>query len=756
MPKQSIKAEFSSFVAGLNTESSQLNYPENAFQEGINFELTKKGTINRRLGFDYEPSHSMVSTTFAPGVVSPSGISFFKWESAGGSTVHDFIVVQIKHILYVFTPDSTTLSAGGALATIILSDFSAFDALQVTNVKGSLVVACGAKKLALVKFNPSTSTFSHLYYSIAVRDVWGVPSTAVPQYESDDKYRGAYDVDHIYNLYNQSWGSPRKVSGTISDVVTAYYNKYSKYPSNAESVWPAMQYQASSPPEEVVFLNMYEEVLGSTSKAAKGYFIIDALDRGQSRAEAIASNALKFPTMALQAYTPAVDSTTQGASVVCEFAGRVVYGGFNGQNVGITSRSPDFSDHIFFSQLINTEQDYKKCYQEGDPTNRDAGDIVDTDGGFIRLSGAKNIIGMRAVGNSLIVVASNGVWSVTGGNDYGFSATNYRVDKLSSYGSTSPRSIVEDGSRVLFWGNEGIFTVSPAQTGGYSVESISESTIQTFYNSIGSLAKASCTGVYDMLSKQVRWIYQDTEMFSQENNSNELVLDLNIGAFYPIKVKNIGDGTTTSTVVLSAVSLPSFKYAYSQEDVLVLGNGVVSVGTPVNINLMQASSSKQTLRYLVLDVSSVIRFSFGYYRSTSFRDWGVHDAEGFIHTAPYTNKDSAINKQTPWIVSHMKRTETALVNEVFTRPSGCLMSTCWEWSDNNANGRWSREQQLYRPARLYIPADSDTYAPGNQIVTAKSKMRGMGKAFSVMFKTEPAKDCQLIGWSISANGNPIV
>lgn len=758
MPKPSIKAEFKSFSKGLITEASELNYPENAFRDGVNFELNKKGTMNRRLGFNFEPNYITRTTGFTTSNISQNSYSFVKWESAGGNPDKDFIVVQIRNKIDIYDTSVEFLSSQGLKTRIVMAEFSGNDAFSISPVKGALVVACGNKKLGLIKYNPSADTFSLEYFSIKVRDTWGVPCYVVPEYNDDDTYRGDYDPSHLYNLYNQSWGIPRvSFDGLTIDVTEKYKDVYGFYPSNSETVWPGLQYKADDPPTERVYGSLYKELFGSTVKAAKGYFIIDALDRGTSRTEAIANNGFKHDQLTLKSITLDQDSTNEGATIVAEFAGRVVYSGFNGETIGSNARSPDFSDHIFFSQLVNNERDYGKCYQEGDPTSRDGSDVVDTDGGFIRVTGAKKIVGLRAIGNSLIVIATNGVWVVVGGSDYGFSATNYRVDKLSVYGCVSPRSIVDDGDRVLYWGNEGIFMVMKKEVGDYGVSSISENTIQTFYNEISSIEKIAATGVYDMLAKKVRWIYQDGGLFGTTSSSRELVFDLNIGAFYTHKILLPYEGSNTDAAVVSAISMPAFKVTSIDDGVAVVDDSVVVLGDPVITQARLTTDSDQSLRYLVLlRDGNMVKFSFGFYKELTYKDWGLYDAAGYIITAHYTNNDSSVNKQLQCVTTHMRRTETGVLLGELLSPSGCFMSTCWNWSDNSTNGQWSREQQIYRIGRVYIPFDGDEYSPGSTVITTKNKMRGTGKAFSMKFRTEPAKDCQLIGWSIAVNGNAYV
>ena len=61
---------------------------------------------------------------------------------------------------------------------------------------------------------------------------------------------------------------------------------------------------------------------------------------------------------------------------------------------------------------------------------------------------------------------------------------------------------------------------------------------------------------------------------------------------------------------------------------------------------------------------------------------------------------------------------------------------------------------MYRYSKPYIPtAILDTYDAGFDLITTKNLIRGRGRAFALYIETEAGKDCQLLGWSVAADGN---
>jgi hypothetical protein len=43
---------------------------------------------------------------------------------------------------------------------------------------------------------------------------------------------------------------------------------------------------------------------------------------------------------------------------------------------------------------------------------------------------------------------------------------------------------------------------------------------------------------------------------------------------------------------------------------------------------------------------------------------------------------------------------------------------------------------------------------GFEIISSRNKIRGRGRAIALYMETEPGKDCHILGWNITLNGNP--
>jgi len=760
MVKPVTKAEISSFVKGIVTEYSPLNSPADASRDEENFELNRDGTRDRRLGLDVEFDYVIRDSGLTPNNMVNAAISSFKWFNAGNITLNEFAVVQFGNKIHVFDTAKSSISQDGFIGSLTLSGVALNSKISYAAIDGYLVLATGNDVIYIVSY--VLGVLSYSTDRLLVRDLWGLPGND----KNDINLRPTVRTDsHIYNLFNQGWGVPRKNSaGTLIDPVGLFHTTYTKYPSNIEVVYTGLQFSpvTSGTPFERIYPNLYDDQLGLDAQAARGYFIIDALKRGTSRQTEFDNNKTKFPALTQTVTVLPTDTTTGGCSLVTDFAGRIFFSGFQGEVTNGDSNSPILSSYVLFSQVVKNSNSIIKCYQEGDPTSRETSTLVDTDGGFIRISGAKQIYGLVALSTSLFVLADNGVWALQGGSDYGFSATNYSVNKISSFGCFNNHSIVTVNDQVYFWGPEGIFVLAKNQYGDWNVTNISEKTIQTLYDNIEDLDKRNSIGVYDQFDKKIRWMYNQDSDRPNRNEVLELVVDVGLGSFSKNRFYTLSNNTPD---IVGYVQTASFLSGDEVSNIVVSDVNAVVNGIGVTLSSSTRTSGIQSVKYITLigTVGANIGFTFAQYKDTSFRDWktldgvGV-DAKAYILTGQTTAGDSAIAKQTPYLVVHMKRTEDGVelsgTDLIPSRQSSCFIRSQWDWANTINSKKWSSPFQVYRYKRpLFIIDINDPYDNGFETVITKNKLRGRGKALSLYFETESGKDCRILGWNLSLTGN---
>lgn len=771
MARNTLAVELNTFVAGLITEATPLTFPANASLDEDNFVLNRKGSRQRRLGMDIESGGTTINSGVSLPATNEVPITTFRWRNAGGIANKDLLVVQVAHIIKFFDLNSQPISQN-LLYTYTFGSSVGTQKFSYAVVDGLLVIATGSKSITVVEYT-QPATFAVTFKTLLIRDQFGVEDIV----GSDNLREGngvairpsVQSLPHIYNLRNQTWADPRKCEDSefVQDPITNFFSRSgSRYPSNSDAVNYALYADTNDADDRLTERFIAKDLVSNpvgTFPAPRGYFIIDALNRGASRVAEyhkllLRNGVLDYPIASLP-----LDSTPGGATVITEYAGRVWYAGFPGETLDGDAHSPRMASYVLFSQLVEDPSDITSCYQAGDPTSKEDPDLLDTDGGFIRIDGAYGVVGLINVGSAIMVVANNGVWMIQGGSDYGFKATNYLVTKITNRGSESSDSIVIIDNTFMYWSDDGIYSVAPNQFGDYEATNLTRNTIQTLYDATTSVQRASAKGVYDTYSQKVRWIFNNK--FTGTGEVRELILDVTLGAFSTNSIKNLD--SSRIPLVVGGFTMPPFMTSLVQDPVEVDGEQVTASGDDVFVEAELTEANLTEVVYLaVTDTSPDVRYTFTYYKDEGFKDWrqfdnvGV-DAKAYLLTGYLSGGDYQRYKQVPYITFHFNKTEDGFEEDevgdfIPTHPSSCLVSAQWDWANSANSGQWGRQFQAYRFKRHYIPADiSDPFNNGYRTVVTKNKLRGKGRVISLLIESEPEKDCQLLGWSMvmTSNGN---
>lgn len=758
MARQQAVAEINAFVKGLITEASPMTFPENASIDEVNLIPQRDGSRKRRLGMNYENNFQQLFTNDA--VSDDVNYSSFAWKGPGGYSEVEFAVVQVAGTIYFFDASKLPLSRSLVYSAPITSNSSA--TISMTSVDGVLIVVDGSGTVYTYDYDGTSITQG--VGRLVIRDLFGVEDivSGVNLLEGNNiTVRPVAQTNtHIYNLRNQTFSTPKKwQSGgpnTDADPIFMMKSTQGVFPSNSDNLVTFLFADANNEDDRNVkryFLNDNVRNPLGTNRAPMGYFIIDALDRGASRISAVQALNLQNPLLQYPVVSLPTDRTPGGSSVVCTFAGRVFYGGFTSQVVGGDSQSPRMTSYLLFSRLVQSSADVFKCYQEGDPTSTETPDLVDTDGGFLRLDGAYNISRLVNVGDSLMVVAENGVWKVTGGSGYGFKATDYVVSKVTEHGTIAPNSVVLLDNTLMYWSDDGIYHIAQNQYGDWAAQNLTTATIQTYFDEIPYQAKRRCFGAYDSYTRKVRWLYNN--YYSAEDTAKELVLDVGLGAFYPSSIPAIGSGLP---LPVAMIRIPPYQTTTGLQGVVDnSGNKVInSAANNVVASSEVVDSSLAELYYIVLSGVSGgnLLYTFGHYRDETFKDWvsydGVgQDAAAYLLTGWTGMGDFQRQKQVAYLTVYSIKTETGFDAEYNpVNSSSILVQSQWNWTNLASSGKWGSKFQAYRHKRLWFPsASGQGFDDGDYVVTTKNKLRGRGRVLSLLFETEPGKDFHLLGWS---------
>jgi len=763
MPRVKNISVQNNFVKGLVTEHTGLTFPENACTDTDNCIFDRIGLVSRRKGMAYESNHSLVSLNR-----TGEAISSFKWTNAGGDGTTEIYVLQIGTALHFYLTSAATianpLSDWKLLSTIDLNSFipsgGTLTASECTYASGNGYLFVYHPNLNPFYCRNTAGTITATPITVEIRDFVGVDDgladTARPTTSANA---------HQYNLQNQGWTSNPvwsahstvffsssnittgtkvwtdlagltgvtggqsvtvlgygQVSGnrehtytlvgtvssyadptltlTITSVSTTSWTAFAfncadwdfqpsdsgyintflaaagAYPSNSDVWWLYKNSSGVFDPATTL-----DKVSLSYGPAPKGHYILQAFNQDRGGVSGIESMTLV--------------TTLARPKVGTWFQGRVWYAGTD---------ASDFTEDIYFSQIVEKPTQFGRCYQTNDPTSEDRFDLLPSDGGVVRIQGMGSVFKLFPIQNGLLVFAANGIWFITGSQGIGFAANDYTVTKISSVQSIASTSFVDVQGFPVFWNEEGIYTISPGQQGNLSVNSITDSTIASFYEDIPLSSKKFARGDYDPVGSIIQWVYRGTESTSVTTRYEfNKILNYNASgqAFYPwtmdseTKIHGVsyitGPGGSTS-------SSPVFKYITS------IFNG------------------------------SLYDFTFSEERDTNYLDWSDPAGyESFFITGYAVRGEAARKFQDNYVYIYSDSSETDTSFNIRGQ---------WDYATDPNTGRWSTSQTLsllgdglfkYKPKRV--------------------KIRGHGKACSLHVFNNSNSPFEIIGWSIYETGN---
>jgi hypothetical protein len=541
--------------------------------------------------------------------------------------------------------------------------------------------------------------------TIQIRDFEGI--TEVTDFDTRPT---ALNTNHKYNLFNQGWYATVQKDGTDNiDPVQAleYWDSLrTDYPSSADVWWyyttTGITGSSGGPASS---LDKFNPDLADTRKdlygnvpAPKGHYIINALDSNRSTLSGIPG-------------VPEIDSDGYRPSVVAFFTGRAFYGG-----VGKSG----YSSTIYFSQIIENDNQLGRCYQLNDPTSRESFDLLASDGGTIKIQDINTVLDLRVIGDALYIFATNGVWSVTGTDNGPFRATDYTVSKISSFPAISKTSIVDVGGLPIWWNYEGIFSLKKTEVGLTSeVTNLTQTTIQTFYDDIPQIAKLNAKGSFNDQTGLIYWLYNVNLTGSIYDYTNILVLDAVTGAFYPLTVPEHVTRQVTGIVAVRGSS-----EVFVDETVTAsAGNVVDSLGALVTTSVSAGFTAIS--KVFKFPVHSGGNVAFAEITDDSYLDWGTTAYEHYFITGYRIRGDLIKKFQTNYLTVITEQIDNA----------SCYVQGLWDYTNHSDSARFTNPQQVYR-YRVY-----------RNYQRSRLQMRGTGYSLQFKFFGESGKPFVIAGWS---------
>lgn len=696
MPRQLVTEVENNFVKGLITEASGLKFPENACTETFNCVFNLDGSVSRRLGIDLE--EDFLETTINR---EECAISSFLWKNVSGDGNRTLFVLQVGGTLYFYDTSAESLSLGLLGSTVDMTTFQASGAPDI--VTQECQFSLGNKYLIVthpycdpcyVQYDTDTETVSATRIVIRIRDVEGIDDGYDTELRPSLKLSTLDDAHH-YNLKNQGW----------TNANLAVWDKgRPDMPSNSDVMY--LMRNASNQ----FSLGVVPNQMQGNTPAPRGHYILELANQDR----ATASNLPSIPTVTTGFQRPRTSAF---------FAGRVFYSGLN---------ASDTVGAIYFTQILERNDQYGACYQAGDPTSAFIHDLLPADGGVLRIKEAGTIFKLVSIAGALIVFANNGVWSIVGSQGLGFSATDFTVTKISSVGSISAASFVDVGGFPAWWNAEGIYILVSDNT-GLSVKSLTLPSIKSFYDLIPQSSKLLARGYFDLVSGVIQWLYrsEDSETLT-EAYTYDRILNFNVatGAFYPWTIP-------TDTVAVNSIVVVEGSHGLVEQNTLVDDSDNIIVDDDGNelitFDFAAAAGGKIPSFRFVVSRRSGTSFSMtiGGAVNTGYRDWFSHDAVGTDYTSyfisGYKLHGGALKAFQPNIVTLFCGTTEAMK---------CYFQAIWDYANTGSGtGRWS--------SKTLIEFSDTNY----DVSMKKMKVRGMGRALQYKIASLPSQPFVILGWT---------
>jgi hypothetical protein len=373
---------------------------------------------------------------------------------------------------------------------------------------------------------------------------------------------------------------------------------------------------------------------------------------------------------------------------------------------------------IFFSQIIQSDDMYGKCFQKNDPTNEEIADLLDDDGGAIQIPELGKVERMFPFQGQMLIFASNGVWLIKGGAG-GFKATSYEIKRITSVGVFSPHSVVDVRNVPVWWAEDGIYTVTyDANYDSTTVTSLTEVSVKSFINDIPSLNRRFVKGTWDRLNDTAYWLFNDTGSLGEEDYysyNRVLCFNTKTNAFYPW------------TFGLTGTNSPTIRGLIYVQD----GN----------------RSDSFLVKYPIEYTESAVTYlSYADVVDTGYQDWITYDTIiSGTQTVDYDSYFITGFRIDAKLIQYFQTNYVLIFLEQETNAS-CFLQGLWDFSNSADSGKWSTAQQIYNA----YTTKGRSYRSVNH---RRLKVRGKGKALQFKFYSETGKPFTILGWGLMETSN---
>lgn len=415
---------------------------------------------------------------------------------------------------------------------------------------------------------------------------------------------------------------------------------------------------------------------------------------------------------------------TTGPTAIEFHGGRLWYAGI---------QDSPWNDYIFFSQVVRSEDNYKRCHTDADPTAPNFNSPVITDGGFIILENIGTVKKLLSMENSLLIFSDQGVWEISSQGSF-FDPTNYKIRKITTAECGSAYSPILVEGTCIYTGPKGIYLIAPDQyTRQLEATNISDPVIRSKWNAITDTYEPYVKTMYDDAQKRV--------YFFTPGNANLLS-----GTGDNISTTDLGSSLFTVVWIFDLRVGAFYKYEFnSNVHANAVCGGFVLTG-------QDSANGKRKAKFLVN--KSTTTFIVCDFDEDEYQDFDGNSPVCQVISPHFNVGTYARRIQAPIITVFQKRTETgytesgngyAPVNE-----SSTTMQARWDWSDDTVTGKLGASSQVYRHTRGFAPSGTGD-VDGYPVVVTRNKVRGRGRALQLVFKGSISAspfDSHILGFTV--------
>jgi len=794
-------ATYFTFKGGLNTEASDLNAAPEDARILKNVKITEKGTVRQRKGIDFLPALNsdnlyMADSTdlseYAGTYVEPAPAATDLRIIKDDGTAFRIWILHIGQYVYIYNQETLP---------ILYNIASYRQRIQFPNelnkkyqhVK-SMFVSDGKRVYVLnpylpllyLKYIESDDAFAFYSESIRIRDLTNTIKGDDRVTHNDYTYRAI--LTHQPVAENEpgegtNWKDVWVLEGKApaADAPDAWALADGQYVSVPSTVW---QMDGEGFLTQVTTWTDYECVVTHTSTLVNKPPNVDYWRAVQSRigqtidgvgivySDDVINRNQKYPLWAEgQAYNQ-IDPDQEYYSNVkqVEWFGNdglpsgYACGSMAGGRLWLANPTGN-PNTIYFSQSIEDERNYYSMYTFADPRNPDDPDVVDTDGGVIKIPAINEIVGVADYKGGILILATNGIWFISGADNY-FKATSYSINKITDDGCLSRFgwTYVEDS--IVYAGSGGIYAITLDQVSAKpTIVSISDK-IKSYWTSIPRFQRQSVDVSYNSDTFQLifglnidtpSWFYTLNKYTQPIKYRDFLIFDTKMQAWYTYELTADPSGASVSISSMAPFAVNLLQ----TEEVTVLGEVVIVDGDIVYTAPTQSDNQVYTGLVFVKRNGNSVDWSFGIMEADTLVDFNKSSADaetniGIIETVPQLFSDIGHQKQLPYLHTAFERVEDGFDSETrtYTNPGSCNARVIWNWATDESAGKdFGPAYQAYKPNRYNMVYENGQLI-GQRVVMSKHRIRGFGQALAYRFEGDAGYDFHLLGWQSDLYVNP--